>query len=923
MSFFSEFFQVAEGVQEHSVLCPFDHVTSSGLLYRESHPSAHVNTAEHLFHCKACGKGLSEVQFIQEIFGCDFISAKKIQRCFQNGENRESWKSCTLEAGSVEQALSVGIPKEILKQLEVKTPTGSSKGLCFPVFVLGHLMDIRTYNPGGIPKVKSRTNCPAGLIIPFDEWQQTDKGKVTILCAGEKDMAIARANGLNAITITGGENTLPILLKSFADRTVAICYDNDDAGIRGARRIARAIKPYAKKVKVVTGFHEVCCLEKEDITDFFVKYGKTKDDLVKYIIDTPEYEPTDEELRSSYALVDLATASKPDHIGKMVSTNIQVIAVSDASFTVPGAIIGEKLRMSGNNDTIMPGDIREWQLTEENCQDILHLMDNGFTEESIRKNSRDLLKVPQKESYMRIQALTRRTIYKVSITDMFETTARDTQPMEFTAYAIDCKLESGKKYLVTHKLVPHPYKGQQLYMIITSAVQASDSVSNFKVTAAVKEDLNVIRNLEGSVKDRVETITNKVKGLLGYNGNNTLIQAIDLSYHTALQFNFGTFKNVRGYLDTIVVGESRMGKSSTADTLRKTYGLGVFTSLAGNSATIPGLIGGSNKTGGTFQTRAGMIPQNHRGLIIFEEFGKCNANIIRELTDIRSSNEVRITRVSGTMTLPAIVRMITLTNVKNTDGTIKPIASYPNGISIITELIGTAEDIARYDLMVVLSDRGASQIDPFWTPQQPFAESVYKSRVRWIWSRTTEQIKIDQNVGYYILEKANELNNTYDSHIKIFGTEAWKKIARVAIAVAGYLVSTDDEFENIIVTKEHVDFAVDFYKKIYDNPTFKLREYVEHERKFSTIDNDGVAALQNLYNKHPSLILQLEQCSSASRPMLCAATGLTNDELSKALNLLTKGLFVRFVNHDIMPTERFRLGLTHLSRNTHVAGLGE
>ena len=168
----------------------------------------------------------------------------------------------------------------------------------------------------------------------------------------------------------------------------------------------------------------------------------------------------------------------------------------------------------------------------------------------------------------------------------------------------------------------------------------------------------LFRNLEGSVTDRINLMTEKVKGLVGYDGNNTLIQAIDLSFHTALQFHFGTFKDIRGYLDTLIVGESRTGKSSTADTLRKVYGLGVFASLAGNSATIPGLIGGSNKTANGYQTRAGIIPQNHRGLIIFEEFGKSHSNIITELTDIRSSNEVELHECPGHLPLPAMVRMI-------------------------------------------------------------------------------------------------------------------------------------------------------------------------------------------------------------------------------------------------------------------------
>ena len=266
--------------------------------------------------------------------------------------------------------------------------------------------------------------------------------------------------------------------------------------------------------------------------------------------------------------------------------------------------------------------------------------------------------------------------------------------------------------------------------------------------------------------------------------------------------------------------------------------------------------------------------------------------------------------------------MITLTNVKS-DGTIKPIASYPNGLAIITELVGSAEDIARYDLLVVLSDRGTSQINPLWEPDAPLDKSVYQTRLRWIWSRTPEQIILSQEVSNYIITKANDINSTYDCHIKIFGTEAWKKLARLAIAVAGYTVSTDASYENIVVTKECVDFAADFFVMLYDNPTFKLREYVEHERRFSIIDDDGVKLLQEIYMKQPSLVLQLEQCAAINKNMLAAATGLTNDELNKMLMLLTRGLFIRYQTHDIVPTERFRLGMIRINRNTRALKVGE
>lgn len=923
MSFLTDYFDIVEGVKEIAVCCPFDHYTTSGIPYKESNPSAHVNTIEHLFHCKVCSIGYSEAQFIQQLFDCSYLDAKRIQRTFENAEDLALWESeVQLTEASKQRALNLGISQEVINELKLKTPTGTADLIAFPVFMYDHLVDVRKYDPGQKPKIKSRLNCPAGLIVPYDLWIQTPNNKVTLICAGEKDMAIARTHGFNAITLTGGEGAPCKLLKTFKDRNVAIVYDNDGPGQRGAKALALALLKYTSNVKIVTGFHEICKEQGEDITDFFMKYGKNKNDLINYIKTTPYYQPSEEDLKSQYPVVDLLTASKPENINKMLQSNIQVVAVSESTFAAPAAILAEKFKISGDKDTLPLGDFREWELAEHNCQDILHMIDNNFKEDAVNKNIKVLLKIPPNERCVKIKTLAKKTIFKAYVTDMFETTDTSIQPMEYTTYSLGCKLESGKKYLVTYKLIPHPYKGQQLTMIITNAVQANDSVSNFTVTDDVKAKLDVIKNLTGTVEERINLITEKVKGLIGYNGNNTLIQSLDFAYHTALQFHFGTFKNVRGYLDTIIVGESRVGKSSTAETLRTTYGLGVFTSLAGNSATVPGLVGGSNKTTSGYQTRAGIIPQNHRGLIIFEEFGKSNANVIRELTDIRSSNEVRITRVSGTINLPACVRMVALTNVKNTNGSIKPIAAYPNGLSILTELVETAEDIARYDMIVILADRGASQIDPFWAPEEPFDREVYQTRIRWIWSRTADQILIDRETGLYILDKANELNREYECHIKIFGTEAWKKISRLAIAIAGYLVSTDD-YDTIKITNEHVDYAVNFFKRLYDNPTFKLKEYVEHEKRFTHIDDEGVANLQDIYNRNPSLVLQLEQCATATKNMLGAATGLSNDDLNKALNRLTKGLFIRFSNHDIIPTERFRLGLAQIERDIHPGRVGE
>ena len=814
-SFFEYYFSEYDfSKRETAVCCPFPHRTESGLEYTETRPSAHINLDRGLFHCKVCDKGLSETSFIAELFGCSYESAIKIAKMFTSKEDKYTWdKSTQLTDHIKELCLSLGISEKVIEELDIRTELGDE--IAFPVFMYNKLVDVRSYRPHDrANKIRSKVGTTSGLIIPFDLWIDTPKNKWTILCAGEKDMAVTRSQGFNAITLTGGEKALPKLLSVFKNRKVAICYDNDETGIAGARALASYLFKVAAEVRVVTSFHKTCTEHGEDLTDYFTKYKKTKEDLQKCIIETPSFtlEEAKEEQLKRKPLITLLEASKPQYINRVVQSNVQVVATFEKAMPVPTTIYAKKINSSGDlkYNQMAVGEERTWELSENTCQDVLKLIDNNFSEAQIRDNIRELLGISKQERDIKVEKPTKDTVYECNVTDLFEATSRDIATIEFTAYVLKKRLESGKKYLITYKLVPHPYKGQQLTMIILDVEEACDSVSNFHITEEVKKNLNKFKNLEGTCKEKLNTLAEMAKAYIGYDGYNTLIQAIDLSFHTVLEFNFGAFKNVRGYLDTLIVAESRVGKSSTAEALQRLYGLGAFTSLAGNSATIPGIIGGSTKVNGNYQTRAGLIPMNHRGLVIFEELAKCNTNLVKELTDIRSSNQVRIARVSGTLTLPALVRMITLTNVKNTTNKIKPINSYPNGVDILVELIGSPEDIARYDLMLVLGEQGNRTIDPFWEPINPFEPEAYQTRIRWIWSRTADQVIIDKEIGHYILEKCNELNQEYDSHIKIFGTEAWKKVTRLAIAIAGYTVSTDETYEKIIITKEHVDTAIDY-----------------------------------------------------------------------------------------------------------------
>ena len=912
--------------KETAVCCPFPHHTESGVEYQETIPSAHINLEKGVFHCKVCEKGLSEVSFISEVLGCKYEAASKIASLYRDVENLYSWNQLKLAPRTKEICNELGISDEVIEELHLKTEN-REEDIAFPVLMYGKIVDVRNYSPyNRAAKIRSRAGSTTGMVIPFDLWINTNPHTWTIICAGEKDMAVARSNGFNAITLTGGEKALPKILKPFKNRRVAICYDHDEAGIEGAKSVAAAILPYAAEVRVCTGFHEVCKEHGEDITDFFTKYKKTKRDLQKYIIDSPVFTPEEAATVSkvTHPFVTLLEASQPKYVGRVVQSNIQVVATYEKAMPVPTTIHATKLNTSGDDkyNLMQQGETRDWELCDRTCQDVLKLIDNNFTEQQIRDNTREILGITKVERDIKIERPTKETVYQCNVTDLFEVTTKDPQTIEFVAYVIGKRLESGKKYCITYKLAPHPFKGQQLTMIILDATAAADSITDFHLTEDNKRMLDQVKNMEGSVHDKVETLSEMAKSYIGYDGYNRLIKAIDLSFHAALQFNFNG-NTERGTLDTLIVTESRIGKSSTAEALQKLYSLGTFVSLAGGNATIAGIIGGSNKVNGSFQTRAGLLPMNHRGLVIFEELAKCDKDLVKALTDTRSSGSVKITRVSGDLQLPALVRMITLSNVKSSSKNIQPIASYPNGITILVDLIGSPEDIARYDLMLVMGETGNRVIDPNWRPITPFEPEVYKTKIRWVWSRNPDQVVITREVVEYIFKKCNELNSKYDSHIKIFGTEAWKKVARLATAIAGYIVSTDDTYEKIIVTTECVDEAVDYLISCYDNDTFRLKEYVDNERKYGDIDDDGIKLLQDIYNQNPIILSQLSVLDKTNRMNLTSATGLDTEMYNKLMTRLVQGAFVKFDGYDIVPTERFRKGFRRIDKSGNIVRVGE
>jgi DNA primase len=99
--------------------------------------------------------------------------------------------------------------------------------------------------------------------------------KRIIICEGEFDRLVLEANGFPAATSTGGAATFrPEWADAFSNiPEVYVCFDRDPVGYEGMMGVCRLI-PHAKLIELP---EEVG--ESGDVTDFFVRLGKTAQDF--------------------------------------------------------------------------------------------------------------------------------------------------------------------------------------------------------------------------------------------------------------------------------------------------------------------------------------------------------------------------------------------------------------------------------------------------------------------------------------------------------------------------------------------------------------------------------------------------------------------------------------------------------------------
>jgi len=442
-------------------------------------------------------------------------------------------------------------------------------------------------------------------------------------------------------------------------------------------------------------------------------------------------------------------------------------------------------------------------------------------------------------------------------------------------------------------MYPDPISQYATY-VFDKAYPEKDMISDFEMNDETRQQLQTFKVKPGqSVKDKFNEIHKDLERNITYIWERRNIAiAVDLVYHTALNFYFQEQYVKRGWGELLIIGDSGQAKTTIVERLMHHYRLGELHS--GESSRRTGLVYNMQQNNKRWFLVWGAFPLNDGGLITIDELSGLNEDDLAVMSDVRSSGLAKATGVITAETTSR-TRAIYISNPRNG----RQLNSETYGVSSVLKLMGKAEDVRRLDIAMSVA---SGDVDPELVnkPLKDMEEvpHVYTSdlcntRVLWAWSRKPEDIIIDAETTTCILKHATEMGRKYSSSIPIVEAADQRiKIARLSIAAAACVFSSDETGEKVIVRPEHVEYVVDFMNELYCSKSFGYDKLSEQARVTSDTSSSNISKLRALYLTLPlvdaaEMATILYQLPYFSRSTLEDYTGLSRDDLKMLLKYMT------------------------------------
>jgi hypothetical protein len=832
-------------------------------LHEDKRRSAAVNFVTREWYCNACEAGGSLQGLLDQ--RADWFeppkeaggwSGKKLRaRDLPDPARMEGWEQRLLSNEGVLEYLETrrGISMETIQRYNIGW---DGTRITLPVRDdAGVVQNIRCYSNTLEPKI---INWPGHgsppRLYPMEVLLRDPK--VIFVCEGEFDALLGNQQGIACVTATAGAKQLGRWRGSwdpwFRQKVVFICTDRDRDGELAARRIAKKLEKVARRISIVELPFEMGT--GKDLSDFILDGGSVSDLRKKFgkrpkavRRAAPRYHEQPYESMHEGQMID-----KPSRFEATLAV------IYDRQHSLPRTLHANcNMDWDPKRCAVCPlgqADGKMSEQVEHNSDLLLDLMASGNSEVTDRRFKREL-KIPQNCPEVEIKA-DWMTVWPAEVRN-----GSNLQEESFPILLMNDKKAPSVNRPYWFSGIAHPNpRGHKTTFLARKIELAQQDIDNFVADAYhSKLAREWIEQFDGPPEARLEAISKMFESrVTRIFAQRELHMAMDVVYHSVLKFKFGEVKPERGWMELLAVGETRSGKSTAAQQLIELYEQGHLCS--GENTTVAGLLGGlEKKTGfgseGAWAISVGELPLCHRRLIVIDEAQGLDIGQIGKMSDVRSRGVVNIQKIrSGSW--PSQVRIIWLANARK--------FRYKHKIEALHDQMGQAEDLARVDIPLWLVRPRDDDVN---RTQEPYDELTQDERnvIRWIvlwaWSRKPEQIVWKPTTVETLYRLREDLVNSYSiNEFPIFPeSEAHVRLARMAVAIAARLYSTDDG-ENLVVRAEHVGAAHALYDLFLKDAELGITDIKEEDVAVETAEDNYSEDLSSLlHDDNPEIRLKLAE----------------------------------------------------------------
>lgn len=664
-----------------------------------------------------------------------------------------------------------------------------------------------------------------------------------VLVGGELDCLLGRQLGINCMCSTGGEGYWNEHFNDLlSGKDIIILYDNDDAGREGSQLVASYLKSKANSIKIAHyGIDGI------DLTDYIIYHNGTADGL-KGILREAEIvsEAPSVSQGKVFKRVKLQDAAQASMRGKPIEFKAHVAGKDIQPYIVPHKV---KITCLTRPDKKCPACAGPEPYVHRMTVDLHDERVLGFLNCTEKQLMARLKEMAGNKSRCSVKVEVEESVNFEELRLIPPIEIDDDGSLEFkyvmrTAYIQGYNIDANATYIFRGYMYPDPDTQHTVFLLVDYE-HAADQLDNFSLTPQRVielqqefpggQDVQRIHNYLGRTYKYLSHAVTKIYK------RRALHQAIDLAFHSALGFNFNHEFIRRGWLDVLVMGDTRTGKGYITERLCSYYGVGEVAS--GENCTFAGLVGGVQQIGSrkSWAVSWGFLPRNNRRLVVIDEAGAVAGDTLSRMSRVRSEGIAEVFKIVTERTL---ARTRIIWNANPTNG--RSIREFEHGVEAVATLAERKEDIARFDYAVIVA---SDEVDPAIinrlqeekVPDRPLFQKACRDLLLWIWSRTVDQVVFENSAVQVILSAAIRLGKKYHHSIPLIQIEnVREKIAKVAVAVAGRVFSTDATGSTIVVTEACAEYAVGFFDYVYTTEACAYDVYsaLQSERNTLTSEDD-------------------------------------------------------------------------------------